>query len=217
MRKGLTKLVVGIFPFLVFVASVLLLTVLIPKPQTGLDRQWATRLFVIGLIVFAGITIIPDLLQLHVFWTRNGPRLRIKLSHHTPSLRQSHEIRLRGTSVCMGCFGSFLGILVTEIVFLLYMGYPVLFISIGSFPLVGLGSLMVLFSYSRYLIFIHGYFRMIQHSTLFLGLGVLIVGSDLLLTSALALVLLLPSWISFLLARILLSRIEHHGTTVNIA
>jgi hypothetical protein len=209
MRSRLSKILVGTFPFLLFVSTIFVIAVLVPDSQTVIDRQWSTRLFVLGLIIFSGILLIPNFLQLQVTWRGRWPHVLIKLSHHPLSSRKDHEMLIRGIYVCVGCFGNFLGLLGAEIVFLLYFLYSSLFTSIGSGLLIILGAFFLMFSYSRYLLFYSGYFRLIQHSALFVGLSLLVVGSDQLLASAFALVLLLPSWVAFLLTRILLSRIEH--------
>ena len=216
MQSGRQKILVGALPFLVFILSIIIIAVLFPKSPTGLDSQWPTRLFVLGLVIFSGLMLIPNFLQLQLIWKGKWPRLRIKLTHHPPSSRQDHEMFIRGTFVCIGCFGNLLGLLGAEIIFLVYVLEISLITSLGYLPFIYLGIFLLLFSYSRYLLFLDGYIRLIQHSALFIGLSFLVVGSDLFLTSALALVLLLPSWISFLVARILLSRIEHEGTAVNI-
>lgn len=211
MHSGQIKLLLSVFPFLFFLTSVLLIGVLVPNYPGGLDQEWPTRVFVLYLIIFTGFMLIPDLLHLRLVWRRKRPEISIELSHHSPSLRPDHEILIRGVFICVGCFGSFLGLSCSEIIFLSYLISPPLFTSFGTFPLILLGFLLVTLSYSRYLLFLPGYFRLSQHAALFLGVGFLVIGSDQLLKSALALVMLLPAWISFLLARILLSRIEHRG------
>ncbi|MFW9853475.1 MAG: hypothetical protein ACFFFG_00345 [Candidatus Thorarchaeota archaeon] len=212
MRSGQSKLLLITIPFLFFLISVIVIAVLVPTDPGGLDQEWSTRAFVLSLIIFSGLMLIPDLLHLRLVWRGSRPRIWIELSHHSPSLRRDHEVLIRGVFVCVGCFGSFLGLLAAELIFLSYLITPLLFSSFGTFPLILFGVLLLILSYSRYLLFLTGYVRLIQHGALFLGLSFLVLGSDQLFGSALALVLLLPTWISFLLTRLFLSRIEHRAS-----
>lgn len=159
--------------------------------------------------MFAALTIVPRLLQLRISTINGIPRMDLNLSHHSIELQDSHEFKFRSLSICSGCFGSFLGIMISEIIF---AGY---FLSILSFDeklmtiFFWIGLLMVLVAYSRYLIDVPPLFRIFQHSLLFIGVSFTLISCDLLFNSALAMILLLPSWLAFLAARVILSKLDH--------
>jgi hypothetical protein len=73
-----------------------------------------------------------------------------------------------------------------------------------------LGVILILFTFSRYFIMFSPLMRIFQHSMLFLGLSLMLIASDLFYQSAFFMVFLLPSWLSFLITRIQLSKMDHN-------
>ncbi|MFX0174361.1 MAG: hypothetical protein ACFE9L_20990 [Candidatus Hodarchaeota archaeon] len=72
-----------------------------------------------------------------------------------------------------------------------------------------IGLVLILISYSRYFIVLKPKVRVIQHSSLFPGITLAIVGCDLLFKSAFSMMILLPSWLLFLFGRVYLGKLDH--------
>lgn len=114
-------------PFSVVVISIFVVTILTHSYSSLLDKDWINRQFLIGMFMFTGLTIIPRLLHIQLFLSGVIPSLKTNLGHHPPSLQSTHEIQIKGHSICSGCFGSFLSILIAEMIFFLYFLNPLLF------------------------------------------------------------------------------------------
>ncbi len=111
-------------PFSVFIISIFVVTILTHSYSSPLDEDWINRQFLIGMFMFTGLTIIPRLLHMQLFLSGVIPSLKTNLGHHPPSLQTTHEIQIRGHSICSGCFGSFLSITISEFIFLVYFLNP---------------------------------------------------------------------------------------------
>jgi len=207
MKDIQKKILIASAPFFFFVGNMLLIGVLSSIESNPLDSEWKTRQLIIGLFIFTGISILPKLL--HLFIHSNFPFLKVNLSHHTPQQRNSHELSFYNVSICTGCFGTAISIILGSILLLLYFFNPQLFESIQISFLLLLGTLCISFTFSRYFIELSPFIRMIQHSTLFLALALFIIMNDLIFNSAFLMTLLLPSWLLFLIARVHLSKVEH--------
>ncbi|MFX0152261.1 MAG: hypothetical protein ACFFAJ_15850 [Candidatus Hodarchaeota archaeon] len=204
------KILISCSPFITFIASIILIGLLTQDYSSPLDSEWNTRRFVIGMFMFAALTIIPNLLHLKFFFMDRTPYVRINLNHHSHDLLSTHEFEFRAHSICSGCFGSFLGIIFALTIFLLYFVNSTLFFQskyMEKYLLIGL--ILILISYSRYFIVLKPKFRLIQHSSLFPGIAFVIVGSDLLFKSAFSMMILLPSWLFFLFGRVYLGKLDH--------
>lgn len=165
------------------------------------------------MFIFAGLTIIPGLLHLRINFTTGLPTFQINLTHHPPELQTEHELQLsENISICTGCFGSFLSIIIAEVIFSGYFLFSDLFDKELSFFYIIISLLLILISYSRYIIVLKPNVRMGQHMALFLGLAFGIIACDLVFESAFSMILLLPSWILFLFIRVKLSDLDHNLT-----
>ncbi|PWI47847.1 hypothetical protein CEE45_09395 [Candidatus Heimdallarchaeota archaeon B3_Heim] len=200
------KLLYVLFPFIVLIISLIVINLLSMIESDPLDTIWTTRQLVIGLFIFVGFTFIPGFLQLSF---RNSlPWFFVSLSHHSGSMK-NHELVYKNHSICAGCFGSTLSIFLSNTCLLLYFFFPSSFDRITPSVLLVIGFILILVTYSRYFTTFSARIRLVQHSTLFFGLSFLIIAEDMIFQSALFIVLLLPSWISFLLKRVKLSKEKH--------
>lgn len=210
MLKTLTKkaLIIGT-PFFVLMISILVATFLTKYLSSPIDEDWVTRQFLIGMFMLAGLAIIPRLLHFQLFFSGLIPSCVINLSHHPPSLRANHEFQVGTHSICSGCFGSFLSIILAKLIFATYFLNPNLFPkSLGMLFLL-MGLILILASYSRYLFILRPSIRLIQHVTLFMGVALAVIASDLQFNSAFCMIILLPSWLLFLLVRVKLGELDH--------
>jgi hypothetical protein len=193
-------------PFLILLVSLLLLNILSSIESDAMDTIWETRQLIIGLFVFTGFSFIPGFIQLSFF--NSYPWFNVNLSHHSDSLRK-HELRYQNSYFCVGCLGSSISILLANLLLILYFYFPSFYLTYNPTVLFGVGLFIILVAYSRYFTDFSTKIRLIQHTCLFLGLSILIIAEDILFQSALFNVLLLPSWLSFLLVRVKLSKIDH--------
>ncbi len=208
MNSKNKKIVLSILPFLLLLGSFVLINVFSNIDPPSLDRNWTTRQLVIGLFVFTSLSFLPGLLQLS--FRIEFPFISVNLSHHTLENQYSHEMKFKSRSICTGCFGTSISILLGNTLLLLYFFNGTEFFRIQmSFFLFIFGVFLILFTYSRYFIMLSPLIRVSQHSMLFLGLSLLVISSDLFYQSAFFMVFLLPSWLVFLITRIQLSKIEH--------
>lgn len=185
------------------------MTLLRPCYSSPLDEDWITRQFVLGMFMFTGFTIIPSLLHFHLVFSKGLPFFQINLSHHPPSLQISHEIQIKNYSICSGCIGSVFSIIITEAIFLGYFLDPGLFQDSLVIPYLLFGLFLISVSYSRYLFQLKPSLRLIQHTSLFIGVGFSLIACDLLFSSAFSMVIFLPSWLLFLLSRVALGKWDH--------
>jgi hypothetical protein len=207
MKAIQQKMLIAFAPFLFFVGNMLLIGALSTIESSPLDSDWKTRQLIIGLYIFTGISFLPRLLHLSTCST--FPFLKINLSHHTLQRHNSHELSFYNASVCTGCLGTAISIILGSIILLLYFYKLQIIESIRIPDLFLIGVICIIFTFSRYFIELTPLIRLIQHSTLFLALAFFIIMNDLLFSSAFLMTLLLPSWLFFLIARIQLSKIEH--------
>lgn len=203
------KILFSFLPFLLLFGSFMIINVLSGVEPNSLDQNWTTRQLIIGLFMFTSLSFLPSLL--HLSTIADFPFFQINLSHHSAQNQESHELHFDNHSICTGCFGTSISILLGNTFLLFY------FFSDSEFNdstmitfLFFLGVILVLFAYSRYFVMFSPLVRVFQHSTLFLGLALMIIASDLFYRSAFFMVFLLPSWLIFLIARIQLSKIEHN-------
>ncbi|MFX0122372.1 MAG: hypothetical protein ACFFAE_01960 [Candidatus Hodarchaeota archaeon] len=207
-NPSIKALIIGI-PFSILIISIYIATFLTQNLSSPLDEDWVTRKFLIGIFMFAGATIIPRLLHLELFITGLIPRCRINLSHHPPLLRGDHEFQIKSYFICSGCFGSFLSIVLAELLFLMYFLYPNWFSNNFTIIYLIIGLTLVLISYSRYFFVLKPDIRLLQHVSLFLGVTLAVIACDLLFNSAFCMIILLPSWLFFLIGRIKLGELDH--------
>jgi len=196
-------------PYIILIISIFLVSILTNSYSSPLDEEWITRKFLIGMFMFAGLTIIPRLLQLHLYFSGVIPSCTVNLSHHPPLLQTSHEFKLRSYSICSGCFGSFISILMAEFIFLGYFLSPNLFNTDLTMVFFLIGLLLIVMSYSRYLISLKPSIRLIQHVSLFIGVTLALIACDLTFKSAFTMIILLPSWLLFLVGRVRLAELDH--------
>jgi len=185
------------------------MTLLRPSYSSPLDEDWITRQFVLGMFMFAGFTIIPSLLHFQLAFSKGLPFFQINLSHHPPSLQIYHEIQIKNHSICSGCIGSVFSIIITEIIFLGYFLDLGLFQDSLAITYLLFGLFLISVSYSRYLFQLKPSLRLIQHTSLFIGVGFSLIACDLLFSSAFSMVIFLPSWLLFLLGRVALGKWDH--------
>jgi hypothetical protein len=202
------KIVLSFLPFLLLLCSFISITVFSRVEPNSLDQSWTTRQLIIGLFVFTSLSFLPRLLHLYI--RSEFPFIYVNLSHHSLKSQKYHEMKFNNQSICAGCFGTSIGILLGNTFLLLYFfGGTELFNTQISFFLFFLGVFLILFTYSRYFIVLSPKIRIFQHSMLFTSLSFLVISSDLFNQSAFLMVFLLPSWLTFLITRIQLSRFEH--------
>jgi hypothetical protein len=161
--------------------------------------------------MFAGLTIIPRLIHFKLLISHGRPFFYVNLSHHPPSLQNSHEFGFRTHSICSGCFGSLLSILFAEFLFLVYFIFTGLFLDFFAWNYLLVGLILISVSYSRYIVILSPKIRLIQHLSLFTGIAFSLVAADLLFKSAFSMILLLPSWLLFLFGRVQLGNLDHFG------
>ncbi len=202
------KVFFSILPFFVLITCLLLIQIL-RDSFSLLDNEWPTRQFILGFFIFAGLTVIPNLLHLRVYFSGYFPTFLLNLSHHPIDIRSSHEFQMWNFWICSGCFGSFIGIIVGETFFSLYFLNRSVYQGLSPIYLLFIGILCIFISYSRYFIELRPKFRLVQHISLFLGLSLILIASDLLFESALSMIILLPTWLLFLLIRVYLSKLDH--------
>jgi hypothetical protein len=212
MQLNQKKLFIAVIPFIFFIGSIITINALSIIESDPLDAEWKTRQLIIGLFVFAAISFLPGLLHLKIGLLR--PYVRFNLSHHPPEIRKSHELFIRSSSICTGCLGSVLSIIFSSIILIIYFFFPAVFHPAQIPSLFFVGTLLILVTFSRYFTNFSPLFRLIQHTTLFQGIALFIIINDLVFHSAFLMVLFLPSWFIFLLARVQLSRIDH-STEIN--
>ncbi len=203
------KLLIGLFPLIFFWSSLGFVSIVVQFNTSTLDMSWGVRKFVFGIFIFLGVSIIPNLLHLEIYIPKFVPKISIHLSHHPTELKDDHEFKMKDKSICSGCFGSFIGLVINTLLLTLYFFIPSLFNAKWSILFLTLGFTFILISFSRYIFRLDPKVRLIQHAALFLGIGLTMISSDLLFTSAFALILLLPSWVIILLSRVFLSKIDH--------
>ncbi len=209
MKSSLEKALIISIPFSVLIFSILVVSFLIHDYSNPLDEDWITRQFLIGMFMFTGLTIVPGLLHLQLIFSGRIPFCIMNLSHHPPSIRHTHEFQFRDHSICSGCFGSFLSIIISEFIFLGYFLNPHIFHDNLAMIFFLMGLILIMLSYSRYLIIVKPNIRLIQHISLFIGLVLALIACDLTFKSAFAMILLLPSWLLFLIGRVQLGKLDH--------
>ncbi|MFW9906548.1 MAG: hypothetical protein ACFFFH_19735 [Candidatus Thorarchaeota archaeon] len=198
-------------PFSILIISIYISTLLNHILTSPMDKDWVTRQFLIGMFMFAGLTIIPRLLHFQLFFSGVIPSFKINLSHHSPSLQSEHEFRLGNQSVCSGCMGSILSIIIAELLFLAYFIKPSWFSQTFTIWFFLIGLIAILISYSRYFILLKPIIRLIQHASLFIGVSLAIIACDTTFNSAFSMILLLPSWVLFLIGRLKLGEMDHRS------
>ncbi len=203
IKKKISFLLV---PFFVLLISILLLNILSLIEPDPMDTIWETRQLIIGLFVFTSFSFIPGFIQLS--FLNSYPWLHVNLSHHS-DLFKKHELRYKNSYFCVGCLGSTISILLGNCILILYFYFPSSFSTINVTLLFEVGLLIILGAYSRYFTEFSAKIRLMQHTCLFFGLSILIIVEDIVFQSALFAVLLLPSWLCFLLVRVKLSKIDH--------
>ena len=209
MNSQNKKILISFLPFLLLLGSFIVLNTFSGVESNPLDQNWSTRQLIIGLFVFTSLSFLPSLL--HLSSRVDFPFFSVNLSHHSTQSLESHEINFNNHLICTGCFGTSISILLGNTLLLLYFFSNSEFSdSTGTFFLFLLGVTLILFTYSRYFIIFSPFMRVFQHSTLFLGLSLMVIASDLFYQSAFYMVFLLPSWLTFLITRIQLSKIEHN-------
>ncbi len=208
MKKVRKKIIFSVFPFCVLIISLSLLQI-IHIYFSPLDNEWAIRQFVLGFFIVAGIIIIPNLLHMQIYVSGWVPTFQFNLTHHSDDIRAEHEFKFNDNWVCSGCFGSVIGILFGEAIFLAYFLNRSIFQGISTISILIIGMLFILISYSRYLIPFKPKTRVLQHASLFLGLAMALIGSEMVFESAFSLIILLPTWLIFLAIRIQLSKLDH--------
>ena len=196
-------------PFIMLISSIFIVTILTHNYSSPLDEDWTTRQFLIGMFMFTGLTIVPRLLHLQLVFSGVIPSCTMNLNHHPPSLCLTHEIQIGTHSICSGCFGSFLSLLIAEFIFLGYFIDPNLFHNGLALIYLLMGLMLIVLSYSRYLIVLKPSIRLIQHISLFTGVALALIACDLLFTSAFSMMILLPSWLLFLVGRVKLGKLDH--------
>ena len=208
MKSRHKKVLISVVPFLFLIGSFLVINVLSSVEANSLDQDWRTRKLILGLFMFASISFLPSLLQ--ISFSSNFPFISMNLSHHDSQKRKLHELRFKNHSICTGCFGTSLSTIFGNVILIFYFFNDSDFFNYDlSIFFLFSGLILILFTYSRYFFMFSPFFRLFQHSTLFLGLASMIIASDLVYHSAFLMMFLLPSWLSFLYTRIQLSKIEH--------
>ncbi|WP_455141338.1 hypothetical protein [Candidatus Hodarchaeum mangrovi] len=208
-RSSVKKVVLSLSPFILLLFSIHVLNIINSIYINPLDQMWDTRQFILGIFMFSGLLIFPRLAQLEIAWINNKPKVYINFTHHPLEIRAFHELKVKNMSFCVGCLGSFIGLLLSEFIFLFY------FISINSFLFQNtreffiIGLLLIVISYSRYLVKLPNLIRLIQHASLFLGIAFLVITIDVYFTSTMFMLLMLPSWILFLITRVYLGKNAH--------
>ncbi|MHA1993364.1 MAG: hypothetical protein ACW97Z_02370 [Candidatus Hodarchaeales archaeon] len=200
------KLLYVFLPFIVLLVTLLLINILSTIDSDPMDSFWTTRQLVIGLFIFTSSSFIPGFL--HLAFHYSYPWVSINLSHHRGS-HSVHELNIKGNSICTGCLGSTVSIILANSSLIIYFYFPSFFLKVNTSILLVVGFILVMVTYSRYFKEFGSRIRLLQHSTLFTGISFLIIVEDMIFRSALFMVLLLPSWITFLLVRVKLSKIDH--------
>jgi len=209
MNSQNKKIFISFLPFLLLFGSFILINVLSGIEPNPLDQNWRTRQLILGLFVFTSLSFLPNLL--HLSSRSDFPFFRINFSHHSALNQKSHEFIFKNHSICTGCFGTFISILIGNTLLLFYFLSDSEFLdSTMTLFLFLLGVILIIFTFSRYFIMFSPLVRVFQHSMLFLGLSLMIIASDLYNQSAFFMVFLLPSWLTFLITRIQLSKIDHN-------
>lgn len=201
------RLLYSTIPFLILFSSFFILDFLHQINPDPIDSEWTSRQLILGLFIFISFSFIPRFLKLSL--NREFPYFHFSLSHHAPSHRSDHELRISNQWLCTGCVGTSFSLILGNSLLITYFLYGSSLNSKISHPLFFLGILMILITYSRYIIFLSPFIRLIQHSFLFIGLATLITAIDIYYKSALFLSLLIPVWALFLLFRIKLSKLSH--------
>jgi len=200
------KITYVFLPFILLIFSFSVLNIMSEIKPSPLDTLWTTRQLIIGLFIFVSLSFIPSFAKLS--FSFSYPWISVNLSHHTDN-QKAHELVIREKSICVGCFGSSMSILLANCCLLLYFYLPSIFRTVTASKFFTIGIILIMVTYSRYFTDFVASVRLIQHSSLFLGISFLIIAEDMVFQSALFIVLLLPSWITFLLARVKLSEISH--------
>ena len=202
------RIAISFLPFIILFCSFLAINIFSTVESTSLDQSWTFRQLIIGLFVFTSLSFLPGLLQLSI--RTEFPFISVNLSHHPLQTQNYHEMKFNNHSICTGCFGTSISILLGNTLLLLYFfnGTELFSTQMTSFLFL-LGTFLILFTYSRYFIVLSPSIRVFQHSMLFTGLSLLVISSDLFYQSAFFMVFLLPSWLTFLITRIQLSKYEH--------
>ena len=204
INQAFRLFLLSISPFILFFASILIV-------QTNIDifSQFSSlNVLYFLFVILIGLTFIPGLLQLELKQKGKFLGIKINLAHHPPALMASHEAFIFGQSFCLGCLGSLFGLVVGELILVVYILTPHLFTKF-DLKFILLGSLLILFSYSRYYYQLFGQIRFLQHVSFFIGLSFLLITIDRLYHSIYVLVLFLPSWIAFLAIRAFLGYVDH--------
>ncbi len=207
MNGTQSKFTFVFIPFGILFLSILVINILHQLNSDPLDTEWSSRQIIIGLFIFVGFSFVPRFLKLKV--KTKYPWIHFSLSHHSILRRVNHELKIGNWWICTGCVGTSIGLICGISLLISYFFLPSLYSSRISLLLFIVGILMVIITYLRYIILLRPFVRLIQHSSLFLGITLLIISVDLYFESALFLALLIPSWAVFLLARVKLSSLSH--------
>ena len=112
------KIVISFLPFILLICSFIAINLFSRVEPNSFDQNWTTRRFIIGLFVFTSISFLPSLLQLS--FNSEFPFISGNLSHHSFQNQSSHEMKFNNHSICTGCFGTSVSILLGNTLLLLY-------------------------------------------------------------------------------------------------
>jgi len=107
--------------------------------------------------------------------------ITLKTSHHKAG-SENHELRVGDHNICCGCYGGALGLILGEIVGLIYLIYliyynePIKMVGLISFFI---GIILILISFAKYIREIFGWRRLLLNSCLAFGTWLIIIGINI--------------------------------------
>lgn len=201
------------------------IAVILTWDQT-LDQSPFLTLLLFLIIVSGQLLIVKRLaharrVSLFPFWIQSTRHLKIGpvviLTNHHPAEQylDAHEIEIRSSRICSGCYGTIIGIIIGLALVIIFgiVAFPVIGDSFGI--MYGIGIVLVQLSFGKYIFPVlfklepTGKFRLALNASLPVGINLLLISMYLSQKSIILTFLMLFGLAIPLLFRLLFAQVEH--------
>ena len=178
-------------------------------------NTWAFRQYLLTMMLLAMMLLILFISQFKFITLPPYFSCNLKHRHHRGSDLVSHNLEIGSYSICVGCSGTIIGLLVAIIGSMSYMIFPTYFIELVKvneecYYLVGF--MLVLLCYSRYFFQLSAWIRLLQHIFLPLGSFHLLIIADIIFKNPIVLLGYFFSITVLFMVRNGLSTLYHRDT-----
>jgi len=178
-------------------------------------NTWAFRQYLLTMMLLAMMLLILFISQFKFITLPPYFSCNLNHRHHRGSDLVSHNLEIGSYSICVGCSGTIIGLLVAIIGSMSYMIFPTYFIELVKvneecYYLVGF--MLVLLCYSRYFFQLSAWIRLLQHIFLPLGSFHLLIIADIIFKNPIVLLGYFFSITVLFMVRNGLSTLYHRDT-----